>query len=57
VIEPGYFGSLSILNPDAPTAVRREDMKTKCGWSPFEGYTFPGRVTYTILNGNVYPAN
>ena len=57
VIEPGYFGSLTILNPDAPTVVRREEMKTKCGWAPFEGYTLPGRVTYTVLGGKVYPAN
>jgi dihydroorotase len=56
VIAPGYVGSLTILNPDAPHLVRREAMKTKCGWSPFEGYTLPGRVTYTILQGRVYPA-
>ncbi len=55
VIEPGYVGSLTILDPDAPFTVRREEMKTKCGWSPFEGYTLPGRVTYTILKGKVYP--
>jgi dihydroorotase len=54
-IEPGYVGSLTILDPDAPYVVRREDMKTKCGWSPFEGYTMPGRVTYTVLQGRVYP--
>jgi len=57
VIEPGYVGSLTIINPDAPYIVRREEMKTKCGWSPFEGYTLPGRVTYTILQGKVYPAS
>ena len=57
VIAPGYVGSLTILNPDAPHLVQREAMKTKCGWSPFEGYTMPGRVTYTILRGRVYPAS
>jgi dihydroorotase len=57
VIEPEYFGSLTILNPLMPTVIRHEDMKTKCGWSPFEGYTFPGRVTYTILKGKVCPAS
>ena len=55
VIEQGYVGSLTILDPDAPLTVRREEMKTKCGWSPFEGYTLPGRVTYTILKGKAYP--
>jgi len=57
VIEQGYVGSLTIINPDAPYIVRREEMKTKCGWSPFEGYTLPGRVTYTVLQGKVYPAS
>jgi dihydroorotase len=57
VIEPGYVGSLTILNPDAPAMVKREEMKTKCGWSPFEGYELPGRVTYTVLQGKVYPAS
>jgi len=57
VIAPGYVGSLTILNPNAPTVIRREELKTKCGWSPFEGYKLPGRVTYTILKGNVYPAS
>ena len=56
VIELGYVGSLTILDPDAPFVVRREELKTKCGWSPFEGYTFPGRVTYTVLQGKVYEA-
>ena len=57
VIEQGYAGSLTIIDPDAPYVVRREEMKTKCGWSPFEGYTMPGRVTYTVLQGKVYPAS
>ncbi|MGC9197625.1 MAG: amidohydrolase family protein [Acidobacteriaceae bacterium] len=57
VIAPGYVGSLTILNPDAPFVVERAAMKTKCGWSPFEGYRFPGRVTYTVLRGKVYPAD
>lgn len=55
-VAPGYVGSLTILDPKAPHVVRREEMKTKCGWSPFEGYTMPGRVTYTVLQGKVYPA-
>jgi dihydroorotase len=54
-VAPGYVGSLTVLNPNAPYVVRREAMKTKCGWSPFEGYTMPGRVTYSVLQGKVYP--
>jgi dihydroorotase len=53
-IEAGYMGSLTILEPNAPYVVRREAMKTKCGWSPFEGYTMPGRVRATVVRGRVY---
>jgi len=31
-------------------------MKTKCAWSPFEGFTLPGRVRHTVLRGKVYEA-
>lgn len=53
-IEPGYAGSFTVLNPNQPHRILREDLRTKCGWSPFEGFTFPGRVTATIIKGRVY---
>jgi dihydroorotase len=57
VVAPGYMGSLTVIDPSAPWVVRREEMKTKCGWSPFEGYTLPGRVRWTVLQGKVYAAS
>lgn len=48
---PGYVGSLTVLNLKRPMMVRREDLKTKCGWSPFEGMTFPGRVEAVFIRG------
>jgi dihydroorotase len=57
VIEPGYVGSLTILEPNAPLLIERKDQRTKCGWSPFEGYTMPGRVLYTVLQGKVHQAS
>lgn len=50
-VEPGYVGSLTILDMETPWLVRREAMKTKCGWSPFEGVTFPGKVRWSVLRG------
>jgi dihydroorotase len=55
-IAPGYVGSLSIVDTQTPWLVQREQMKTKCAWSPFEGITFPGRVRYTVLQGKAYEA-
>jgi dihydroorotase len=50
-IEPGYVASLTVLNLQQPTTIRRADLKTKCAWSPFEGITFPGRVEAVFLDG------
>ena len=50
-IEAGYVASLTVLNLKKPTTIRREDLKTKCGWSPFEGVTFPGSVEAVFLDG------
>ncbi|MBD3673197.1 MAG: amidohydrolase family protein [Planctomycetaceae bacterium] len=51
LIEPGYVASLTILNLAKPWTVRAEDLKTKCGWSPFEGVTFPGSVEAVFVAG------
>jgi len=53
-VEPGYVGSLTILDLRKPYLVMRESVKTKCGWSPFEGFEFPGSVRATVVRGNVY---
>jgi dihydroorotase len=50
-LEPGFTASLTVLNLARPTMVRREDLKTKCGWSPFEGVTFPGSIEAVFLRG------
>jgi dihydroorotase len=50
-IEPGYTASLTVLNLARPTKISREKLKTKCGWSPFEGMTFPGSVEAVFIRG------
>jgi dihydroorotase len=50
-LAPGYVGSLTVLNLRKPTPVRREDLRTRCGWSPFEGVTFPGSVEAVFIRG------
>ncbi len=48
---PGYVGSLTVLDLKTPTTIRRVDLQTKCGWSPFEGVTFPGSVAAVFVRG------
>jgi len=52
-IEAGYVGSLTIIDMGKPVTITKSMLKTKCGWSPFEGVTFPGSVRHTIVKGQV----
>ncbi|TYT25027.1 dihydroorotase [Luteimonas viscosa] len=49
-LREGYFADL-VLVDDTPFTVRREDVLSKCGWSPFEGTTFRSRIASTWVNG------
>lgn len=49
----GYMGSLTLIDRYAPITISKEMLKTKCGWSPFEGVTFSGSVQHTIVKGKV----
>lgn len=49
-LREGWFADL-VLVRDAPHTVQREDVLSKCGWSPFEGHTFRSRIAATWVNG------
>jgi dihydroorotase len=50
-IEVGKRADLSIIDTRSPEVVRAEDVRSKCGWSPYEGAEFPGRTRWTIRGG------
>ena len=52
-IEVGKKAHLTILDVQKRTTISSEHLYTKCGWSPFEGYEFPGTVRHTICHGVV----
>jgi dihydroorotase len=54
-IEAGYCGSLSILKREKLT-IRRFPLRSRSGWSPFEGHTFDARVSHTVIKGKIFPA-
>jgi dihydroorotase len=39
---------LVIVNSGLPWSVKKENIFAKCGWSPFEGFTFKSRITHTL---------
>ncbi|CAN1557535.1 PyrC Dihydroorotase and related cyclic amidohydrolases [Flavobacteriaceae bacterium] len=52
-VKEGYFADLVIVNAGLPWSVKKENILAKCGWSPFEGFTFKSRVTHTFVNGKL----
>ncbi|MGQ0502175.1 MAG: dihydroorotase [Panacagrimonas sp.] len=52
-IREGCFADLVLVDDQASTPVRREDVLYKVGWSPIEGVTLPGRIAATWVNGHL----
>ncbi|MCW0386168.1 dihydroorotase [Xanthomonas sacchari] len=49
-LREGYHADLVLIDDTAFT-VRREEVLSKCGWSPFEGRSFRSRIAATWING------
>jgi dihydroorotase len=49
----GKRADMTVLDIRSPEVVRRDGLKTKCGWSPYEGREFPGRARWTMVQGRV----
>lgn len=52
-IKEGYHADLVIINSGLPWSVKKENIISKCGWSPFENFTFKSRITHTFVNGKL----
>jgi dihydroorotase len=52
-LREGYFADLVIVDLEGETRVTKENILYKCGWSPFEGTSFPAAITHTFVNGNL----
>ncbi len=46
--------SFVILNLSKPFFVEKHKLRTKCNWSPFEGFTFPGSVKLVCTKNRFY---
>ena len=52
-VRPGYFADLVLVDPNRSYTVTAENILSKCGWSPFMGYTFPMSIDRTYVNGTL----
>jgi dihydroorotase len=56
-IREGYHADLVLVDMNGGYTVNKSNILYKCGWSPFEGHTFPARVHTTFINGEVAYTN
>lgn len=52
-IREGYWADLVLVDLNATTTVRPENIYSKCGWSPFEDTEFHSRITHTFVSGHL----
>lgn len=52
-IREGYFADLVLVDLDKPWTVNKDNILSKCQWSPFDGYRFKSQVTHTIVSGHL----
>ncbi|MCB0304681.1 MAG: dihydroorotase [Calditrichaeota bacterium] len=52
-IREGYWADLVLVDLNRPFTVGPENVLSKCGWSPFDGYTFRSTVDATIVSGHL----
>jgi dihydroorotase len=51
-IREGYYADLVMVDLNAATQVSKENIFYKCGWSPFEGHSFPSSIYKTFVSGH-----
>lgn len=52
-IRPDYYADLVLIDPHREWTVMPQNILSKCGWSPFEGYTFHHTIDTTWVNGRI----
>ena len=56
-IRGGYWADLVLADLKAHSLVSKDNIISKCGWSPFEGYEFKSAISHTIVSGNLVYEN
>lgn len=51
-IREGYFADMVLVDLNKPWTVEKNNIVSKCSWSPFEGHTFKSKVTDTFVSGH-----
>ncbi len=52
-IREGFYADLVLVDSDSEWVVEKNNILSKCVWSPFEGHAFKSKITHTFVNGNL----
>ena len=52
-IKKDYDADFTIVDLNKEIEIKNENIESKCGWSPFNGFKFKGTAIYTIINGEI----
>ncbi|TAE37677.1 MAG: dihydroorotase [Sphingobacteriales bacterium] len=56
-IKEGYWADLVLVDLNKAYTVSKQNILSKCGWSPFEGQKFHSQITHTLVSGNLVYQN
>jgi len=56
-LREGYYADMVIVDMNTPWTVGKENILSRCGWSPLEGFTFPATIEKTFVNGQMVYGN
>jgi len=56
-IREDYWADLVLVDLNKPYTVNKSNILSKCGWSPFEDYTFSSTIEHTLVSGNIAYSN
>lgn len=52
-IREGYKADLVLVDLNKPWTVSQNNIRAKCGWSPFEGHKFKSSIEKTFISGHL----
>ncbi|MEM6698407.1 MAG: dihydroorotase [Bacteroidota bacterium] len=52
-LEEGQWADVVLFDPNQEWEVHKSNVFYRCGWSPFEGHRFKGKVNSTIVSGHL----
>tara|TARA_B110000259_G_scaffold149918_1_gene169261 strand:- start:367 stop:711 length:345 start_codon:yes stop_codon:yes gene_type:complete len=52
-VKEGFDADFTIVDMNKKILIKNENIESKCGWSPFDGYEFKGTPVSTIIAGQI----